>query len=95
MACPGLSHLDGQAFRGVYHLDDGRSIEAVHTSMDQPSLSHHVLSTEEVKNVEQVAKQVDPAPIGAEASTTPAEAFTAPAEALPAPAEALTPPACK
>ncbi|PLW13468.1 hypothetical protein PCANC_01663 [Puccinia coronata f. sp. avenae] len=38
MACPGLSHLDGQAFRGVYHLDDGRSIEAVHTSMDQPSL---------------------------------------------------------
>ncbi|PLW41913.1 hypothetical protein PCASD_12817 [Puccinia coronata f. sp. avenae] len=38
MACPGLSHLDGQAFRGVYHLDDGRSIEAVHTSTDQPSL---------------------------------------------------------
>ncbi|PLW53302.1 hypothetical protein PCANC_06160 [Puccinia coronata f. sp. avenae] len=38
MACPGLSHLDGQAFRGVYHLDDGRSIKAVHTSMDQPSL---------------------------------------------------------
>ncbi|PLW36137.1 hypothetical protein PCANC_16683 [Puccinia coronata f. sp. avenae] len=57
------------------------------------ALSHHVLSTEEVKNVEQVAKQVDPAPIGAKALTTPAEAFTAPAEALPAPAEALSPPA--
>ncbi|PLW05534.1 hypothetical protein PCANC_19653 [Puccinia coronata f. sp. avenae] len=38
MACPGLSHLDGQAFQGVYHLDDSRSIKAAYTSMDQPSL---------------------------------------------------------